>query len=797
MFSLLRWASGSDHDPLTDKVRIQEEERCRSRVLQAMNPGIVKRKRGKSTQSVASQQRPAKRTPQYLSHVEVPSAKNSLSGEASTNNFNVFAGNGDLATAATPGPSDNMDLDEAIAADGAVEKTGEAHVKDQPHAPGNMADQMTRFRQVIETEFDLEILLKHNELRLIDQEIAKCQIALEQLRRCSVIPYPAMTSSPQDMLDVSNGTGIPQPSVPGIPLADQPPPWGVVDGPYSRHYAQWLLPDRTFDGGYAEEVRQPARAGKTLPDRHTRGNKMEKAVAPLKARTHRSSAQSRSQALSAGYAEAKEDKGPMILKRVSDGKLVKLVCPNCHRENFNSAQGFINHCRIAHSHNLASHEVATKECGQEIDPNEVMVPPPDSSTAPSSAHPYNSNSSLVHPLIRRGMVPRVPHTVSMPATKNRRNSKPTFSTVTATSPTQTENLSTSTPFTPATQVPHLSALFARLQQATDLPSAVSDATRKEDFAPFDSDDDEAEEVEESSDPNNHRQPEVADSDVETESAPTLAPLAMPMLRHHSRTTGTRGGPANTSTSTTNNTNSARVPKSRKGLERTTSSSGGGGGRRPDPSSLTSYPPPLPRMQTRAQVATLPGATTTAEDRTPQTLSPQTLESNNAPSLVSDDDDEGEEEDDTPSSAHGTPSPSPSSSRAADDAAESMSMSVEMRGGGELGPDDVEDANDDDNGKGKAGSSAVDLGLELGARRRGGRRVVVRSGKMNAATRRGRGRVRGTRGMKDLEREVVEQEPEVLVEEAEAEAEAENEVKVKEVVGKGRGGRRRMARRRGK
>src|SRR5208282_692912 len=43
-------------------------------------------------------------------------------------------------------------------------------------------------RDAIESQLSLEILLKHDELRLINQEMAKCQIALEQLRRCHLIP---------------------------------------------------------------------------------------------------------------------------------------------------------------------------------------------------------------------------------------------------------------------------------------------------------------------------------------------------------------------------------------------------------------------------------------------------------------------------------------------------------------------------------------------------------------------------------------------------------------------------------
>ena len=51
-------------------------------------------------------------------------------------------------------------------------------------------DELTPLQQVIDNEFNMQILMKHNELRLIEQELAKCQIALEQLRRCEIQPFP-------------------------------------------------------------------------------------------------------------------------------------------------------------------------------------------------------------------------------------------------------------------------------------------------------------------------------------------------------------------------------------------------------------------------------------------------------------------------------------------------------------------------------------------------------------------------------------------------------------------------------
>ena len=645
MLSLLRWGLGSNHDPLSEKVRIEEEERCRSRALRStMDSGHVKRKRGKSNQSVASQQPPAKRNPQYLSHVEVPSTRRGSFNENSTNGIDKARNSSvALTKSSSEDISDHMDLDENEQTPSELKqpsagrsKTTKSKIK--PTLPESGPGRLTRLQEVIETEFDLEILLKHNELRLIDQEIAKCQIALEQLRRCSIIQYPATTSNPQDMLNVSSGAGIPQPAVHGIPAADHPPPWGVTDGPYTRHYAQWLLPDRTFDGGFPDAPRPSAVAGKTLPERSTRGSKADSTIATPKPRTHRSTAQTRLQALPAGYPEPKEDKGPMILKRASDGKLVKLVCPNCRRENFNSAQGFINHCRIAHGHNLASHEVAARECGVEIDPNEVTIPPPDSAV-PHSAQTYTPGPStgLVHPLNRGGMVSQVPK-LSMPVPRPRDRAK-----LAASSPTKASKTPPSTfavrmydhippsTFKPSATVPHLSHLFSKTNTSVDLSSLIDEVTKKEDLTVFSSEEEEEDDGETSNAYIGTRE----DHDPGLDVGLTISHAPVAMSRIPSRIS-TRGGPIRT-TATTNN--SSR-PKSRKGPERVT--------RRLD-SAHTLHPRANDGTATESVPIGQPQATyphvisNVPTDETTPTLSPHTLESNAAPSLVSDNEDDSAHE----------------------------------------------------------------------------------------------------------------------------------------------------------
>ncbi|OJD20587.1 hypothetical protein ACJ73_08078 [Blastomyces percursus] len=222
-------------------------------------------------------------------------------------------------------------------------------------------------RRTLEAQLSLEILLKHDELRLIDQEMAKCQVALDQLRRCSEIPYPGSSVAGLSA-GVSNGTGnaILPAAAHGPPLIS-PSPWGVTDGPYSRHYAKWLLPDPRFDGGEVETAAPPSAitGGAPTDGRVTRGSWSEQGITGT-LRSQRSSAGTKLQALSSGYPQPKDKAGPMIIKRKSDGQLVKLVCLDCRRENFSSTQGFINHCRIAHNRNFASHDAAAAASGEPV-----------------------------------------------------------------------------------------------------------------------------------------------------------------------------------------------------------------------------------------------------------------------------------------------------------------------------------------------------------------------------------------------------------------------------------------------
>lgn len=373
-----------------------------------------------------------------------------------------------------------------------------------PKAPeGDTAESWLRkTRHIVTQQVNLEILVKHNELRLIDQEIAKCQVALEQLRRCTEIPYPATQLSQ----NVSMGTGPAlRQKYAGTRLPSSPPPWGVTDGPYSRHYASWLLPDTKFDGGEPESLAATVAANGKRPakGRHGRPSIVEDMhSAGMSSRSQRVSGL---QSLSAGYAQPKEKaSGPLLLKRKSDGAMVKLKCPDCGRHDFGSAQGFINHCRIGHSRTFSSHDAAAENCGEpvEYDAQGAMVGVEPVSQPITTTH--------VHPLVRSAHL--LPTTI---AATPKLDLKP-FDGAADDASTDGFKGSISTPF--------LTALLRRQNSTLNLDGAVTDAKIKTELPEEDVEMSDAEEEVKSPDAS---QPHVAST--RGLAAPAKGPTTSPVL----------------------------------------------------------------------------------------------------------------------------------------------------------------------------------------------------------------------------------------------------------------------------
>ncbi|KAF2635155.1 hypothetical protein P280DRAFT_200534 [Massarina eburnea CBS 473.64] len=258
-------------------------------------------------------------------------------------------------------------------------------------------------QQTIEAQINYEILIKHNELRLIEQELAKCQVSLEQLRRCSLIPFPGTDALSQD---VSGGVGPSLQTPSGYTEPQYAAPWGVTDGPYTRHYAKWLISDMKFDPVSEQALSQQTQAYFGVGEGRTTRGSFAEFGSTGKARTSRTSTGTlKLQALGENPAPApKVD--PLLHKRSTDGQWVRLFCAKCNHSNFSNTQGFLNHCRIKHNQVFKSHDQAACECGVPVDTNEAGTPvtatEPTATpiTTPAVTFPATTTPGNIHPLIR-------------------------------------------------------------------------------------------------------------------------------------------------------------------------------------------------------------------------------------------------------------------------------------------------------------------------------------------------------------------------------------------------------------
>lgn len=85
----------------------------------------------------------------------------------------------------------------------------------------------------------------------------------------------------------------------------------------------------------------------------------------------------------------------------------RLECLDCKRSDFSSAQGFINHCRIAHQREYASHEAAAFACGQTVEETDEGFTPsyPRNPVDPPSRN-TRQTQQLLTPQSSHGATPR-------------------------------------------------------------------------------------------------------------------------------------------------------------------------------------------------------------------------------------------------------------------------------------------------------------------------------------------------------------------------------------------------------
>lgn len=337
---------------------------------------------------------------------------------------------------------------------------------------------MSALQQAIEAQFNYEILLKHNELRLIEQELAKCQVSLEQLRRCSLIPFPGTEGL---SLDVSGGVGPSLQPPPGYTEPQYAAPWGVTDGPYTRHYAKWLISDPQFDSMSQRALAQQAHGYFGVGEGRTTRGSFAEFGSTGKARTSRTSTGTlKLQALGENPAPAPKI-DPLLHKRSTDGQWVRLYCAQCGHSNFSNTQGFLNHCRIKHNQVFKSHDQAAIACGVPVDTNEAGTPvtatEPTATPAatPAISFPAPTTAGFVHPLIRAN-APELAKDVHRDFDKPRE-------------PTRAKASAKSTNFSASPSTPHLNALLQKQGLEVDLKQMVETARTKVDLDALETSDD--------------------------------------------------------------------------------------------------------------------------------------------------------------------------------------------------------------------------------------------------------------------------------------------------------------------
>jgi ADA HAT complex component 1 len=472
----LPWCNESPGDKIMEKSTLHKSRPLPVDMPHFMNNmSKIKRKRTDSPEPVVKKWKDA--------HGEVrPSAVNgNVNAKAATDN-------GRLADAPKPASAPVLDArpkaqpsrKEGASKSKASKPQQPTAKPDSINTPSTTTDSgLTPVQQAIEAQINYEILLKHNELRLIEQELAKCQVSLEQLRRCSLIPFPGTQGLSED---VSLGLGASLQPNSGFTEPQYAAPWGVTDGPYTRHYAKWLISDAKFDP-VSERVRAQQAHGYfgTGEGRTTRGSFADYGSSH-RGRTSRTST-GMLKLTPLGETPAPAPKvDPLLHKRSTDGQWVRLYCAPCGHSNFSNTQGFLNHCRIKHTQVFKSHDAAAIACGVPVDVNDAGTPiaatePAAAPTAaPAVSFPVPATPGIVHPLASQ----------SAPAPQAREVHRDTN-----TSSREDSRTATPASFAKSSSTPYLAARFANSGIQGDFKELVETARAKVDLDAMDASDDDS------------------------------------------------------------------------------------------------------------------------------------------------------------------------------------------------------------------------------------------------------------------------------------------------------------------
>lgn len=175
-------------------------------------------------------------------------------------------------------------------------------------------------RKILSEQVDLEIRLKHKELSLTEEELGKCEAQMLAIRQFFEVP-------------------------PEISFEKEP-------NQFTLKYYELL--NRSLSVNYTKLQQQQY---------HHDQPKFNEDVFAEQEPVHSYRTRSTTSSLRPSLS------GPAVriagcLYRRTDGVIVKLTCPDCQRSNFSSAQGFLNHSRIAHTKEYTSQDAAALRCGE-------------------------------------------------------------------------------------------------------------------------------------------------------------------------------------------------------------------------------------------------------------------------------------------------------------------------------------------------------------------------------------------------------------------------------------------------
>ncbi|CAI5756225.1 unnamed protein product [Candida verbasci] len=187
-----------------------------------------------------------------------------------------------------------------------------------------------QLKELITSQIDLEIRLKHQELNVNDYEISKMEAQLLMLRKFLELPQDTENELTMRYYKILNDGLIATYSkfkqIPEDQLPIQPKKQNRDEIPF-------------FD-------KHPI-----IPGEETHGYRTRSTTSSLRPSATSSTTLGKTANLGCLY-------------RRTDGVIVRLKCPVCQRINFSSAQGFLNHSRIAHSTEYSSQDAAALKCGE-------------------------------------------------------------------------------------------------------------------------------------------------------------------------------------------------------------------------------------------------------------------------------------------------------------------------------------------------------------------------------------------------------------------------------------------------